>query len=59
MKPRPAQMIITRYARSRLYDAANGRYVSVQELKQWFAKGVPLIVQDAETDADVTKDRLA
>jgi len=52
-------ILIKRYARSRLYDAANGRYVTVEELRQWRRDGVWFIVRDVETDADVTRVLLA
>ena len=48
-------ILVKRYARSRLYDAANQRYVSLQQLRDWAEKGVAFIVQDAETGADVTR----
>ena len=48
-------ILVKRYARSRLYDTAGGRYVTIDELRQWRRKGVALIVQDAETGQDVTR----
>jgi polyhydroxyalkanoate synthesis regulator protein len=54
-----APILIKRYARSRLYDATRGRYVSVEELRQWRKEGVRFIVRDAETGTDVTRVLLA
>lgn len=56
-KVRP--VLIKRYARSRLYDAANQRYVTVEQLREWVAKGVGFSVIDTETGADVTRVLLA
>jgi polyhydroxyalkanoate synthesis regulator protein len=50
-----APVLIKRYARSRLYDAARGRYVTLAELPLWRRKHVAFIVQDAETGEDVTR----
>jgi polyhydroxyalkanoate synthesis regulator protein len=56
MTPSPTQpILVKRYGGSRLYDAGNLRYVSVDELRDWAAKGVVFVVQDSETGADVTR----
>ena len=52
-------IVIRRYARSRLYDAAGRRYVSVEVLHAWAADDVAFIVVDAETDEDITRVLLA
>ncbi len=52
-------ILVKRYARSRLYDAASRRYVSVEQLRVWAAEGVAFSVIDAETGADVTRVLLA
>lgn len=52
-------VLMKRYARSRLYDTANRRYVSVEQLKTWAADGVALAVIDSETGADITPALLA
>jgi polyhydroxyalkanoate synthesis regulator protein len=52
-------ILIKRYAQSRLYCAAKGRYVSVQELRQWQREGIRFVVEDVETGADVTRVLLA
>ena len=51
--------LIKRYARSRLYDAEAARYVTIADLKQWQAQGLPFIVRDVETDQDITRVLLA
>jgi polyhydroxyalkanoate synthesis regulator protein len=52
-------ILIKRYARSRLYDTVKGRYVTVDELRQWRRDGLAFIVRDVETGADVTRVLLA
>ena len=52
-------VIIRRYARSRLYDAAHGRYVSMDTLRLWQARGIAFMVLDAETGADITRVLMA
>jgi polyhydroxyalkanoate synthesis regulator protein len=54
-----APILIKRYARSRLYDPARLRYVTVEELRQWRRKDVAVVVIDVETGADVTRVLLA
>jgi polyhydroxyalkanoate synthesis regulator protein len=54
-----APILVKRYARSRLYDTAEGRYVSLDELRQWISDGIAFYVEDAETGADVTLALLA
>jgi PHB/PHA accumulation regulator DNA-binding domain len=51
----PEPIVIKRYSRSRLYDPVNLRYVTVSQLREWAAEGVPFIVQDTETSADITQ----
>jgi polyhydroxyalkanoate synthesis regulator protein len=50
---------IRRYARSRLYDVNKGRYVSLEEPRQWQQEGVSFTVLDVETGEDVTRVLLA
>ncbi len=52
-------ILIKRYARSRLYDVAGERYVTVSQLQEWAAMGSPFVVLDTETGADVTQVLLA
>jgi polyhydroxyalkanoate synthesis regulator protein len=54
-----APVLIKRFARSRLYDTAEGRYVSVDELRQWLSDGIAFCVEDDETGEDVTSLLLA
>jgi polyhydroxyalkanoate synthesis regulator protein len=53
------QILIKRYARSRLYCAGEERYVSIEELRQWRREDVSFSVRDVETGADVTRALLA
>jgi polyhydroxyalkanoate synthesis regulator protein len=50
----PQVIVIKRYARARLYDPANRRYVTLDELRAWRESGVAFVVKDAETGADIT-----
>lgn len=60
MSAEKAQSILTkRYARSRLYDTTNQRYVSTEQLKRWTVQGVAFAVIDTETGEDVTHIMLA
>ena len=54
-----ALILVKRYAGGRLYDAVNGRYVSLAELRSWAALGVAFVVIDADSGADVTRLLLA
>ena len=48
-------ILVKRYARSKLYNTASGRYVTIDDLRQWRRKRVAFIVQDAETGQDVMR----
>ena len=52
-------IVVKRYARSRLYDPAGQRYVSLEQLRDWAAEGVAFSVVDTETGEDVTRVLLA
>jgi len=56
---KPEPILVKRYARSRLYDAANRRYVSLEQLRAWAAKRIAFVVMDTETGTDVTRVLLA
>jgi polyhydroxyalkanoate synthesis regulator protein len=56
---KPDAILIRRYGRSRLYDAENQRYVSIEQLQDLAAKGISIAVLDTETGADVTRVLLA
>ncbi len=51
--------IVKRYARTRLYDTAAARYVTIGDLRAWLAAGVMFVVIDTETGDDVTRVLLA
>jgi polyhydroxyalkanoate synthesis regulator protein len=51
--------LVKRYARSRLYDADAARYVTLADLKDWQARGLPFTVIDTETGQDITQVLLA
>jgi polyhydroxyalkanoate synthesis regulator protein len=54
-----AAIVIRRYGRSRLYDAAGGRYVTVETLRHWRDRAIAFTVIDVETGQDVTRVLLA
>jgi polyhydroxyalkanoate synthesis regulator protein len=54
-----APIVIRRYGRSRLYDAAAGRYVTVDMLRAWRMQAIAFTVLDVETGQDVTRVLLA
>ncbi len=54
-----AAVLVKCYAGSRLYDTSAGRYVSLEELRQWLARRVSFRVVDATTGADLTQVLLA
>lgn len=47
-------ILVKRYARSRLYDTTNGRYVSVEQLRGWTFDHVAFAMIDSQTGADIT-----
>ena len=47
-------ILVKRYGQARIYDAANRRYVTVRQLREWRRKGIAFVVRDAETGLDVT-----
>jgi polyhydroxyalkanoate synthesis regulator protein len=59
MQSRPEAILVKRYAQSRLYDTAALRYVTVTDLRDWRARGVPFVVRDTETGDDITRALLA
>jgi polyhydroxyalkanoate synthesis regulator protein len=52
-------IVVKRYARSRLYDAAALRYVTLDIIRAWSADGIAVQVIDVETGDDVTRVLLA
>ena len=53
--PKPDSVLVKRYAQSRLYDTANRRYVSVEQLRGWATEGTAFSVIDAETGEEITQ----
>jgi polyhydroxyalkanoate synthesis regulator protein len=52
-------ILVKMYARSRLYDTAGARYVTVEELREWRERGIAFEVKEAETGEDVSRVLLA
>ncbi len=55
--PRP--VLVKRFARSRLYDTVDRRYVSTDDLRDWAEDGTAFRVVEAETGEDITRLLLA
>ncbi len=55
----PARILVRLYGRSRLYDTAAGRYLTVEDLRRWIDEGISFEVQDSETGEDITRVLLA
>jgi polyhydroxyalkanoate synthesis regulator protein len=51
--------LIKRYARTRLYDTQEARYVTISELREWEVKDLEFVVVDADTGDDITEVLLA
>lgn len=52
-------ILVKRYARCRLYDTTNRRYVSVEQLHKWATTDVAFSVIDVETEMDIKRVLLA
>jgi polyhydroxyalkanoate synthesis regulator protein len=52
-------ILVKRYAGSRLYDTAEARYVMLDDLRRWQARGIRFEVREAETGADISRVLLA
>ncbi len=52
-------ILVKRYARSRLYDTCTSRYVNLDELRKWKARGIEFVVRDAETGDKISRILLA
>ena len=50
--PRPA--VIRKYANRRLYDTANGRFVTFADLHEMVRRGEDFVVREAKTERDIT-----
>jgi polyhydroxyalkanoate synthesis regulator protein len=48
-------ILAKRYAESRLYDTAEARYVTLDDLQQWQTRGIRFEVREAETGADIAR----
>jgi len=57
--PEKTERIIKRYANRKLYDAAESRYVTLQDVEALVQAGVPVRVVDNRTGEDVTQTTLA
>ena len=55
MLDQPHPILVKRYAETRLFDTTRAQYVTVQDLRNWQARGVSFMVVDAKTGAVVTQ----
>lgn len=56
---RAASALVKRYAGYRLYNTATLRYTTAEELRAVVGRGQSLIVRDAQTGDDITREILA
>jgi polyhydroxyalkanoate synthesis regulator protein len=54
-----APILVKRYPADRLYDVIRGRYVTLDQLRDWRARHVAFRVVDAVTGSDITLVLLA
>ena len=47
-------MLIRKYANRRLYNTANGRFVTLADLQQMIGRGEDFVVREAKTQRDIT-----
>jgi polyhydroxyalkanoate synthesis regulator protein len=52
-------ILVKRYAESRLYDTVEARYVTLDDLRQWQARGIRFEVREAEAGEDISRVLLA
>jgi polyhydroxyalkanoate synthesis regulator protein len=52
-------ILVKRYAGSRLYDTVGARYITIDQLREWQARGVAFVIRDADTGEDVSRVLLA
>jgi len=50
--------IIKKYANRRLYDTQSSCYITLDDLKELIASGIPIEVQDAKTKKDISREVL-
>jgi len=56
--PKPAPVLIKKYANRRLYNTATSSYVTLDSLCQMVKDNVDFVVQDAKTGEDITRSVL-
>jgi polyhydroxyalkanoate synthesis regulator protein len=54
-----ASILVKRYGGQRLYEPAQARYVTADQVQAWHRKGLSVVVRDASTGEDVTRVVLA
>ena len=53
--PKPAPVVIKKYANRRLYNTASSSYVTLEHLSEMVKQGVDFVVYDAKTNEDITR----
>lgn len=54
----PAPIVLKKYGNRRLYDTDSSRYVTLVEVEAMVQRGADIVVLDAKTGADITKEIL-
>jgi polyhydroxyalkanoate synthesis repressor PhaR len=57
--PKPAPVVIKKYANRRLYNTATSAYVTLDHLSQMVKDKTDFVVYDAKTGDDITRSVLA
>ena len=50
--------LIKKYKNRRLYDTEISQYITVEQLQRYVVDGIPFIVEDSQTDKDITNSIL-
>jgi polyhydroxyalkanoate synthesis regulator protein len=58
-RPNSPTIVVKRYAKTRLYNATAGRYVTIADLRKWTERAIPFVVLDAESGRDITRELVA
>jgi len=54
----PAERLIKKYPNRRLYDTAESRYITLDEVRQMVLDEIPFKVVDRQSDEDITRNIL-
>ena len=54
----PAERLIKKYPNRRLYDTAESRYITLDEVREMVLKEIPFKVIDRQSEEDITRNIL-